>query len=109
MDVMTPEELEQMRVDIAAGTPGPWVAASPEQDPSIVSVEGGGFFIAWIDEGYDNAGVNARRIARVPSLEADLLRLMEKLAKMQRSRDRYREAWETEKRARAAIGLGDEA
>ena len=72
---MTPDEIEKMKADIEAGTPGPWRAS--KVNPSRVF-------------GPDNQPVmerdppfrvspryeaNARRIARVPELEAEVLRL----------------------------------
>ena len=72
---MTSDEIEQMKADIEAGTPGPWRAS--KVNPSRVF-------------GPDNQPVmerdppfrvspryeaNARRIARAPELEAEVLRL----------------------------------
>ena len=72
---MTPDEIEKMKADIEAGTPGPWRAS--KVNPSRVF-------------GPDNQPVmerdppfrvspryeaNARRIARLPDLEDEVLRL----------------------------------
>ena len=80
---MTSDEIEQMKADMEAGTPGPWRAS--KVNPSRVF-------------GPDNQPVmerdppfrvspryeaNARRIARVPELEAEVLRLRDVIAETQ--------------------------
>ena len=72
---MTPDEIEKMKADIEAGTPGPWRASKvnpsrvfgPDNQP--VMERDPSFRVAPRYE------ANARRIARVPQLEAEVLRL----------------------------------
>ena len=78
---MTPEQIEQMRADMQVGTPGNWWADNNEgygsnhiwaSDPNdqrakeLVAEAIG-------DSAEDEA--NMRRIARVPAMEAEILRL----------------------------------
>ena len=76
---MTPDEIEQMQKDIEAGTRGPWRASKvnpsrvfdPDNQP--VMDRDPSFRVAPRYE------ANARRIARVPELEVEVLRLREAL------------------------------
>lgn len=85
---MTPTEIEQMCMDMAAGTPGPWFVsggrakiernschcimrydADKKQDEHICAV--------WYDPKTNLGWIDARRIARLPDLEIDYLALIE--------------------------------
>ena len=74
---MTPDEIEQMQKDIEAGTPGPWGYAPTETaDVSHLIRDQGGQGIAKITDSFGlPVEENARRIARVPQLEAEVMRL----------------------------------
>lgn len=80
---MTNEEIEAMNADMAAGTPGPWRVDTGDGEV-VVGPEGafepfGGCGCCgspWMNgNGPDAHVANARRIARVPELEAEVLRL----------------------------------
>jgi hypothetical protein len=73
---MTPEELEQMRADMAAGTPGPWGAIIGKYGWQIHAKS---YWLANLkcESCPAHEEANARRIARVPTLEAEVLRLTE--------------------------------
>ena len=81
---MTPDEIEQMKADIEAGTPGPWVRdcwdilgkAPGTGAVAEVCKPNGDDDTFWRSAEPD---ANARRIARVPELEAEVLRLREAL------------------------------
>ena len=81
---MTPDEIEQMQKDIEAGTPGPWRI----KDCDALGDRATHYFQeVWNDETdilvtsevtrahNDGGRANMRRIARVPQLEAEVLRL----------------------------------
>ncbi len=75
---MTPEEIEAMRADMAAGTQGPWRCYMTTNGGKLIGIgdaEGGGVadcgFGLWRD-GKERAA-NARRIANVPLMEAYIL------------------------------------
>jgi hypothetical protein len=73
---MTPEELEQMRADMAAGTPGPWGAIIGKYGWQIHAKS---YWLANLkcESCPAHEEANAHRIARVPTLEAEVLRLTE--------------------------------
>ena len=91
---MTPHDIEQMKADREAGTPGPWrpghdgVLAIGSVDTASCAVLGR-IATAHETDGVDSDGrhwstsgsayANARRIARVPDMEAEILRLREAL------------------------------
>lgn len=72
---LNPGEIAVLVADIEAGTPGPW--RQSKRNPTTVIVEGGGHvastFQSFKQEYRDEA--NARRIARLPELEAAYLAL----------------------------------
>ena len=78
---MKPEDIEEMKRDREAGTPGPWwlhgeMIFGPD-DPAVP------WEVAEAKADCGHGGCqtepNARRIARVPTLEAEVLRLREAL------------------------------
>jgi hypothetical protein len=81
--MMTPEELEQMRADMAAGTPGPWeldgiaIAGSDPRAGDVCLMGHPAQYPGDTVLMLVNHEANARRIARVPLLEAEVLRLTE--------------------------------
>ena len=74
---MTPDEIEQMKADIEAGTPGPW-RAGQHGNFRVYGPDGIGEHSGLIAEVLKGKA-NAYRIARVPDLEAEALRLREAL------------------------------
>ena len=82
---MKPEDIEQMERDREAGTEGPWWLGSDPSHYGTVSDVYGGFqggaslpplaISVGGDAGLQELEANARRIARVPDLEAEVLRL----------------------------------
>ena len=70
---MTPDEIEQMKADIEAGTPGPW-RAGQQGNFRVYGPDGIGEHSGLIAEVLKGRA-NARRIARVPQLEAEVMRL----------------------------------
>ena len=82
---MTPDEIEKMKADMDAGTPGPWFAEFEEEDDFEgvpISDGSSGAPIANVPVDFndrEDREANARRIARVPQLEAEVLRLREAL------------------------------
>ena len=82
---MTPDEIEKMKADMDAGTPGPWFAEFEEEDDFEgvpISDGSSGAPIANVPVDFndrEDREANARRIARVPELEAEVLRLREAL------------------------------
>ena len=123
---MKPEDIEQMKRDREAGTPGPWHASETWRPPigngphsNLVngnvfwgysvsgSNEHGGLILptlAAVHNFPDQVHANARRIARVPALESEVLRLREALEDMHQC-----DEWgafsqdEVKDRARAAL------
>jgi hypothetical protein len=96
---MTPEQIAQMRADMAAGTPGPWEVRKIEgvlgecvfgRANSDVAL---GVCEIWDFDNAPRNKPNARRTARVPDMEAMILALLAE-------RDELRERAE---RAEAAI------
>jgi hypothetical protein len=88
--MMTPEELEQMRADMAAGTPGPWHTGELARNA---------VFNWWLPADHPNAcicectsEVDARRIAGLPGLEAEVLRLTEERAALAEELARMRKS-----------------
>jgi hypothetical protein len=87
---MTPEQIEELRADMAAGTRGPWRWSDkyPTEDGrrnwSLLGDKHGYGILCCDGEGNSPQGIgdpeNARRIARVPTLEAEVLRLTEERA-----------------------------
>lgn len=79
---MTEDDIKQMTADREAGTPGPW-RVGPVDDTRVESADGSE--VADIDGDYNQPETwpvmeaNARRIARVPDLEAEVLRLRQAL------------------------------
>ena len=85
---MKPEEIEEMKADMEAGTPGPWVIHDCESMGDRCTTY---FQEVWNDDldilvttevtrsHKDGGRVNMRRIARVPAMEAEILRLREAL------------------------------
>ena len=78
---MTPDEIEKMKADMEAGTPGPWVSLTGGRwgDQHQIHARTGNCS-HWIanlkcESCPVNLGPNARRIARVPQLEVEVLRL----------------------------------
>ena len=81
---MTPDEIEKMKADMEAGTPGPW---NIKDCDSLGDRCTHYFQEVWNDETdilvttevtrahNDGGRVNIRRIARTPQLEAEVLRL----------------------------------
>ena len=83
---MTPDEIEQMKADIEAGTPGPWRDRYLPQHLNRITAADGFVTICDIalwQVDYSGQQTNARRIARVPQLEAEVLRLREALREAQ--------------------------
>jgi hypothetical protein len=79
---MTPEQIAQMKADMADGTPGPWLMCQDEEGPPATCITAGGFDIATAWGGYNAAVPDARRIARVPDLEAEILMLRAENARL---------------------------
>lgn len=79
---MTLQEIEQMKADRAAGTPAPW-AAFEDEVTGIKASDGRVAVCTQITLMHrrfaTEVAANARRIARVPDLEAEILRLREAL------------------------------
>ena len=82
---LTAEVLTEMQRDMAAGTPGPWRVFTTSDGGRIIGIgddEAGGVtdarFGLWRDGNEQKA--NARRIARLPDLEAGYLALATQLA-----------------------------
>ena len=76
---MTPDEIEKMKADIEAGTPGPW---SVDNEGDVTAALGYVVADMLAPEGIAASAAdtaNARRIARVPQLEAEVLRLRDAL------------------------------
>ena len=76
----TPEDVDQMRRDMEAGTPGPWEFANSEspcgQEWYGCGVTAPGYTeFLWLEHLAEVDIPLARRIARVPQLEAEVLRL----------------------------------
>jgi hypothetical protein len=72
-------DIEQLRADMKAGTPGPW---SRNDTSSIFTASHESYVALCITGGTRTpleAEHNARRIARLPDLEAEYLRLRERL------------------------------
>lgn len=65
--------IEKIKADREAGTPGPFVISFESIDPEwcVVTTAGGSIFANVHSAG--NGETNARRIARVPEMEASLL------------------------------------
>jgi hypothetical protein len=87
---MTPEQIKELRADMAEGTPGRWISlANNEVWRDAFGTPGLGPFdrVARVESTYSyyagkrsctgTISANARRIARVPLLEAEVLRLTE--------------------------------
>ena len=76
---LSPEAVAQMVADREAGTPGPWrmrVNKRDDQDTCDVSICGDIFVLADLNgPQYAHQRANARRIARLPDLEAAYLTL----------------------------------
>ena len=74
-------DIEQLRADIAAGTPGPWVNDGPTWNAIIWSDNGNRIAFMAHSNGLNDARdeANARRIARVPDLEAAYLAQNERI------------------------------
>jgi len=102
--MMTPEQIAAMRADADAGTPGPWVRGgmlprefvargtaypirAPEWSPNtrVCHVSG------WDDDAPDEALANARRIARVPLMEATIIA---QAAEIERLKEMLTVQWE---------------
>ena len=71
-------DLDQMKRDMEAGTPGPWEAESAGRDGYWVSCPTAPYVVAGTEDecgryGSINNETNARRIARVPDMEATIL------------------------------------
>lgn len=98
---MTPTETEQMRADMAAGTPGPWISdavfsytghATRVAFPDRYGVPGESIadcYQNWRDAditdqriSWKQAEVNACRIARLPTLETAYLAQAEEIARL---------------------------
>jgi hypothetical protein len=100
---MTPEQIEELRADMAAGTPGPWfLHFSPTyfsvSAPAILPKKHGPqsnvvarMAITPLSNLASHGAANARRIARVPTLEAEVLRLTEANAALAQELARMRE------------------
>ena len=80
--MMTLDDIEQIKADIEEGTLGPWEThkRNDEDEATLVisdenNIADCSSFITGVPIGVDAA--NARRIARVPELEAEMLRLRE--------------------------------
>jgi hypothetical protein len=80
---MTPEQIEELRADMAAGTPGPWeldgiaIAGSDLRAGDVCLMGHPAQYPGDTVLMLVNHEANARRIARVPTLEAEVLRLTE--------------------------------
>ena len=80
---MTPQEIEQMKADREAGTQGEFHVSKVRGGYAICDDRGATVGAAHrMPPRYDNAeqSANADRFARVPTLEAEILRLREALA-----------------------------
>lgn len=77
-------DIEQLRADIAAGTPGPWVNDGPTWNAIIWSDNGNRIAFMAHSNGLNDARdeANARRIARLPDLEAAYLALADENARL---------------------------
>ena len=75
---MKPEDIEQMERDREAGTDGPWRLSGlliEGQSGAVCLMGEPAQYAGDKSRMLDNWEVNARRIARVPTLEAEVLRL----------------------------------
>ena len=75
---MTHDEIEKMKSDIESGTPGFWTVTN-----GYIHQDGKGEYLVHVAKILSNTNfdaANARRIARVPQLEAEVLRLRRLLA-----------------------------
>ena len=104
---MTPDEIEKMQADIEAGTPGPWFVEFEEEDDFEgvpISDGSSGAPIANVPVDFNDREereANARRIARVPELEAEVMRLREALREIATGPDHLHDA----NVARAALNI----
>ena len=121
---MTPDEIEKMKADIEAGTPGPWKSRgmggdsvvlserhkyhkfSEAYDAYPISIPRTYFDdeLDWLRVDHQAAGfshADARRIARVPELEAEVLRLRDALREIATGPDHLHDA----NVARAALNI----
>jgi hypothetical protein len=91
---MTPEQITQMQDDMAQGTPGPWLVMKDAEAGVNQGyfVSGGGFARADMTGPGHACGPNARRIARVPDLEAEVIRRVHREAELEAEVIRLREA-----------------
>jgi hypothetical protein len=77
---MTPEQIAQMKADMADGTPGPFYVQEGFGNIYALSDGTSGLTICistvdrrQLEGGLAEAAANARRIARVPDMEAEIL------------------------------------
>lgn len=97
-DRMTPEELEQMRADMAAGSKGPFRIIENKYDATrmFLSAMSWDRFASVVvrmagEAENDKEGeANLRRFARLPTLEAEVLRLTEERAALSEELARMR-------------------
>lgn len=78
---MTPEQIEQMRADMAAGTPGPWVYEYTCVGHTVRQPDCMNHIVCSNSSGAPET--DARRIARVPDMESEILRRIEREAELQ--------------------------
>ena len=92
---LSPEAVAQMVADREAGTPGPWrmrVNKRDDQDTCDVSICGDIFVLADLNgPQYAHQHANARRIARLPDLEAAYLTLAAENATLRSENDIWTE------------------
>jgi hypothetical protein len=93
---MTPKQIEELRADMAAGTKGPW-GVYRDAIGRPYSIVGHGRTLVTHSRAFplrnrDDVWANARRIARVPTLEAEVLRLTEANAALAGELARMRES-----------------
>lgn len=76
---MTPEQIAAMIADREAGTPGPWKVKFRKDGSAYMSIGGDrpgdahSKFSIGLDSQYPSDVTNARRIARVPDMEATII------------------------------------
>lgn len=108
---LSPEAVAQMVADREAGTPGPWrmrVNKRDDQYTCDVSICGDIFVLADLNgPQYAHQRANARRIARLPDLEAAYLTLAAENATLRQHNDirgqNMRDTWEAMQAMRDAI------
>lgn len=81
-------DLEQLKADVAAGTPGDWELRENSTEPGYYYISGRGAMVVTLTEDnsgnsmFDMSDPDARRIARVPELEAAVIAQAAEIARL---------------------------